>query len=317
MPSVQVSRGRLTSLWVLVRTIEKLGGQCEVSELLSVGQRSGMRAGGLPLRDGLALAREGRFVRETAGVVAIGSLGKHALSLCPDDEPNPEVLRLFLSVLLLASPPPWVAWWQGAPDDLAHVIPNEERLALKAAGLFPAPGAADPAGWAWWQALNRVPLPEQRALARKEIGDAGEQLTIEYERGRLIGQGYTELADRVAWLARESDAYGFDVLSYAGDDFPTLDAAEPIAVEVKSTSLPVIDAFSFYLTAHEWETAQGLGARYVLHLWVAVQPGTPLRSATPAPLVRSTADLREHLPGPPACGGRCRWESAQVTIPLA
>jgi hypothetical protein len=317
MPTVRFTRGRLTATWLVLRTLEKIGGQAEASEVMSYARRSSLRGGGLPLQDGARLAREGGFVVERAGIYALQPLGQRALELGSEDEPSHQVLRLFVTVLLLRDPPTWVAWWQGAPHDLDAVIPEGERIVLREAGLLPVPPATDPAGWGWWQALGRVPLPEHTAIERKQIGDAGESLSVRYERWRLTEQGYVDLASRVAWLAQESDAYGFDVLSFAGDDHPPLAPDTPMAIEVKSTALPGGPFFRCFLTAHEWETALGLAERHVLHFWQGVDAGPPPSSRNERPIVMPASLLTDHLPGASACGDACGWQSARVEIPVA
>lgn len=312
MPSVRVTRGRLTAAWLVLRTLEKLGGQAEASEVMSYARRSSLRGGGLPLPDGVRLALEGGFVLERAGTFALLPLGQRALGLGTEDEPAAPALRLLVTVLLLRDPPTWVAWWQGAPHDLEAVIPEGERLILRDAGLLPQPPPTDPAGWGWWQALGRVPLPEHAAIERKQIGDAGESLTVDHERERLTEQGYVELASQVAWLAQESDAYGFDVLSFAGDDHQSLEPRTPIAIEVKSTTLPIGPYFRCFLTAHEWDTARGLGDRYVMHLWQAVDPGPPPSSRSRSPIVMPAAALTDHIPSASACDDPCSWQSARI-----
>ena len=316
MPSVRVTRGRLTATWHVLRTLEKLGGQAEASDVISFARRSSLRGGGLPLQDGVRLAREGNFLLDRAGTFALQPLGVRALGLGQEDEPSQDVLRLFVTVLLLRDPPTWVAWWQGAPADIETVIPEGERVVLEDAGLLPPPSPGDPAGWGWWQALGRVPLPEQTAIERKEIGNAGEALTVEYERWRLTEQGHVDLASQVAWVAQESDAYGFDVLSFAGDDHGDLSPNSAIAIEVKSTTLPAGPVFRCFLTAHEWETAIGLGNRYVLHLWQSVDPGPPPASRNDRPLILPASVLTDHLPGGSNCGDRCAWQSARLELPL-
>lgn len=317
MPSVRVTRGRLTATWLVLRTLEKLGGQAEASEVMSYARRSSLRGGGLPLQDGARLAREGAFIVESAGTYAVQPLGQRALDLGAEDEPSSEVLRLFVTVLLLRDPPTWVAWWQGAPQDLEAVIPEGERVILRDAGLLPVPPVTDPAGWGWWQALGRVPLPEHAAIERKQIGDAGESLTVDYERWRLTEQGYVDLASQVAWLAQESDAYGFDVLSFAGNDHQGLAPDTPIAIEVKSTTLPAGPHFRCFLTAHEWETALGLGDYYIMHFWQAVDPGPPPRSRSKRPIVMTASSLADHLPGASACDDPCGWQSARIELRVA
>jgi hypothetical protein len=317
MPSVRLTPGRLTALWLVLQTLRDLGGRAEVSDLRAAARRSGLRAGGLPVPDGLQLAREGGFIVESAGVCVLETLGERALSLSGEEEPPPEVLRLFITVLFLRRPPAWVAWWQGSPGDIDVVVPRDEQRVMQDAGLLPVPPVEDPGGWAWWQALGRLPFPEQTAAARKEIGNAGEELSVAFERKRLQGQGYADLADGVVWIARESDAYGFDVLSYAGDDYPPLEPHDRLAIEVKSTALPVIEEFPLFFTAHEWEVLSGLGTRAVLHLWPNVDPGPPPRSSAAAPIICPTTSLTEHLPAAPACGEPCGWQSAQLRIRVA
>lgn len=317
MPTVRVTRGRLTATWLVLRTVEKIGGQAEASEVMSYARRSSLRGGGLPLQDGARLAREGGFIVERTGTYALQPLGQRALDLGVEDEPSSQVLRLFVTVLLLRDPPTWVAWWQGAPHDLDAVIPQGERIVLREAGLLPVPPPTDPAGWGWWQALGRVPLPEHTGIERKQIGDAGESLTVSYERWRLTEQGYVDLASQVAWLAQESDAYGFDVLSFAGDDHPALAPDTPIAIEVKSTTLPAGPYFRCFLTAHEWETALGLGERYVMHFWQAVDPGPPPSSRNVSPIVLPASSLTAHLPGASACEDSCGWQSARIELRVA
>lgn len=317
MPSVRLTSGRLTALWLVLQTLAELGGQADLSDLRATARRSALRAGGLPVTDGLNLAREGGFVFESTGTCVLEPLGERVLAMSDQEEPPTEVLRLFITVLFLRQPPTWVAWWQGSPADIDAVVPNDERRVLHAAGLLPQPPIEDPGGWAWWRALGRVPLPEHTAVERKQIGDAGEELSVKFERQRLRVQGYGELAEAVRWIARESDAYGFDVLSYAGDDYAQLEPNDRIAIEVKSTVLPIIEYFPLFFTAHEWEVLSALGPRAVLHLWPAVNAGPPPRSRAEKPIVCAPGTLAEHLPASPACGEVCCWQSAKLRVKVA
>jgi hypothetical protein len=151
---------------------------------------------------------------------------------------------------------------------------------------------------------------------QKEVGNAGEALSVDYERSRLREQGYVDLAAQVSWVAQESDAYGFDVLSFAGDDLQ-LPPEAPVAIEVKSTTLPRARVFRCFLTGHEWETAVGLGLHYRVHLWHAVRTGPPPTSSEREPVVLPSGALADHLPGAPACGEACAWQSARLELPLA
>lgn len=313
MPSARLTAGRLTALWLVLRSLDKLGGRAVSGDLIAYASRSSLRSGGLPVRDGLRLALEGGLVRQLQQL-ELSQLGRAALSLGTEDEPSSEVRRFFVSVLLLSDPPPWVAYWQGDPTVLDLVLPEGERRTLADSGLLlPGPVDEDLASWAFWQALGRVPLVSETLAQRKIIGDAGEELSLAFERQRLRDEGFPMLALRVQWLSRESDAYGFDILSFAGRG--ATDPNERLAIEVKSSSLPRGALLHFFLSAHEWETAAQLGNRYLVHVWTRVDPGPPPIAREGGPLIVKAAHLAEHLPGATACPERCEWQSAEIYLP--
>ena len=315
MTSVRLSPGRLTSLWVVLRSLQVLGGSADRLELLRYASRTSLRAGGLPIPDGLTLALEGDFVRSDGDHLSFAPLGSHAVALEDADEPSLNVRRLFMSVLLLHDPPPWVAYWQGDPSSLDLVVPESERELLREADLYPSSGSEDLESWSWWQALRVVPLPEDTSELRKLIGDAGEELTFNYERDRLRASGHDHLADRARWVARESPAYGYDVLSFHGPERPS-EPERSLAIEVKSVSRPVLATLEFFLTAHEWSTAQHLGADHIIHFWDGVDPGPPARSSRRTPLLIPAANLGPHVPAAPSCGRECAWFSTRLALPL-
>lgn len=315
MTSVRLSPGRLTSLWVVLRSLQALGGSADRLELLRYASRTSLRAGGLPIPDGLALALEGDFVRGSRDHLSFAPLGSHAIALEDADEPSLDVRRLFMSVLLLRDPPPWVAYWQGDPSALDLVVPESERELLREADLYPSTASEDIESWSWWQALRVVPLPEDTSELRKLIGDAGEELSFNYERARLNASGHVHLANRVRWVARESPAYGFDVLSFHGAARPS-EPERPLAVEVKSVSGPVLATLEFFLTSHEWSMAQHLGSDAVIHFWDGVDPGPPAQSSRRTPLLIPTRNLGPHIPAAPACAGDCAWFSMRLALPL-
>lgn len=311
-----ISPGRLTALWVVLRSIVKLGEIVSVEELLAFSRRSGLRSGGLPIADGFALAVHGGFL--TAGDPArLTGLGREALELGSDEEPTQHALRLFASVLVLRHPPPWVAYWQGDPDSAELVVPESTREVLRAVELLRPATVEDLEAWAWWDALSSVPLPEQTAGLRKAIGDAAEELSLGYERNRLRAEGFPYLADRVRWVARESPAYGFDILSFNGRAYGITPPDAALAVEVKGMGLAARDAFRFHVSQHEWRTAQALGARYIFHFWDGVHPGVDCRARLPQPIIVRAEALAKHLPTAPPCGETCSWESSFVSLVVA
>lgn len=316
MPSVPLGAGRITACWFALRSLRNLGGEATRGDLITHASRSSLRSGGLPVRDGVTLAVEGGFATLGHDRLTLSQVGDAALRLGKDDEPTAEARRFLVTRLLLADPPSWVAYWQGDAASLDLVLPAGERKTLSDAGLLPPPDdMTDLGGWAFWRALGRVPLMSETAVHRKRLGDAGEQLSVEFERERLRTEGHPTLADGVEWLARESDAYGFDILSFRGGTGYGTD--ERIAIEVKSTSLPHAAEFHFYLSSHEWETAQRLGSRYRVHAWTAVGPGPPPTAHEPGPLLIEMTSIGSHLPSSPGCNERCRWQTAEIYLPVS
>lgn len=314
-PGLRVSPGRLTAVWVILRSVEKLGDSVPAEQLLSFARRSGLRCGGLPTGDGFELAVDGGFLAQN-DVVRLTDLGREALSRGAEEEPTQEVLRLFLSVYLLRQPPTWVAYWQGDPASLEIVLPDSARDLLRQADLRWPPLSEDLGAWAWWDALSVVPVLEEIASHRKSIGDAAEQLSFQYERSRLREEGFPQLAELVRWVARESPAYGFDILSFCGPSLDPDTPTRPLGVEVKGMSLAARAEFRFYLTFHEWQTALRLGSTYIFHFWDRVHPGGLPPASRGRPLLCRAPVVAGHLPSPPACEAACQWQSALVVLPL-
>jgi hypothetical protein len=306
--------GRFTALWVVLRSVAKLGGTAGREEVLAFARRDGLRSGGLPVKDGYQLAILGGFLRDDA-TVSVTELGSEALGRSVEEEPPDDVLRLFASVLLLRHPPAWVAYWQGDPSSLDLVLPEPAREILQEARLLNA-GLGDLEAWALWDALREVPPFEVLAEQRKAIGDTAEELSFEYEKQRLAREGYPGLAMRVRWVAKESAAYGFDILSFCGSSRSPGFPERRFAIEVKGQTVTSQKQFTFFLTSHEWRTALALGDQYAFHLWDGIRPGNVRGHGRPAPFLVLPPLLREHIPSAPECGVLCEWKSAMIALRL-
>ena len=72
----------------------------------------------------------------------------------------------------------------------------------------------------------------EKAKADMEIGQLGEMLALQFERERLIREGFNDLANKVRHVAIISDAYGYDIESYQLIGLKM----EKIFIEVKTTT---------------------------------------------------------------------------------
>ncbi len=72
----------------------------------------------------------------------------------------------------------------------------------------------------------------EKAKADMEIGQLGEMLALQFEKERLINEGYNDLAEKVSRVSVISDAYGYDIVSYQMIGL----RMEEIYIEVKTTT---------------------------------------------------------------------------------
>ena len=105
------------------------------------------------------------------------------------------------------------------------------------------------------------PNYEKEAKKCKKLGDRGEKIVMKAEMDRVMKE--LQLSDKLAakkviWKSRESDSYGFDILSVNPDGSPRY-------IEVKATQNKVGD-MNFYYTLNELETAKQYGKQYYIYI---------------------------------------------------
>lgn len=89
--------------------------------------------------------------------------------------------------------------------------------------------------------------PAEADARNRELGRAGEELVLNFERHVLRRSGRDDLADRVRWTSREdSDGAGYDISSFTPDGRPRL-------VEVKTTN--GWERSAFHITRNELAVA--------------------------------------------------------------
>jgi len=95
---------------------------------------------------------------------------------------------------------------------------------------------------------------EKEAKKYKMVGDRGEYVVIQAEISRLVKElsiSENKAKKLIKWVSRESDTYGYDILSVNKD-------MSPRYIEVKATQGKPGDA-DFYYTQNELETAKKQG----------------------------------------------------------
>ena len=100
----------------------------------------------------------------------------------------------------------------------------------------------------------------KKAKRDAKIGLLGEELVIKYEQDKLIELGLEEYVDRIKWVSKESDAEGYDILSY---DRNERGEVIELNIEVKST-ISKVDT-EFFVSRNELNRSKELKNRYCVY----------------------------------------------------
>lgn len=118
--------------------------------------------------------------------------------------------------------------------------------------------------------INRRVDFEEIAEIRNEIGKHSEDFAIEWEKNRLIGLGYPELAKKIK-DRRQSPSYGYDYLSFSAP-------GRERYIEVKSVGKDRKGGgFRFFLSDNEFSVSQSANAKddYYFYLVLFDKNGKP------------------------------------------
>lgn len=137
------------------------------------------------------------------------------------------------------------AVWQQPVMANAVAGPLREQLPPNGIGQLPLRGKQF--------AYNSNPDYDNENKKRKETGDAGEALVIQWEKTQLINLGRPDLADAVR---KVMDWEGYDILSFHSE-------GEPRYIEVKTTT--GTEGRPFYWTTNEKQTMLNNPASYCLY----------------------------------------------------
>jgi len=96
----------------------------------------------------------------------------------------------------------------------------------------------------------------KKAKRDAAIGHLAEELVINYEKQYLIDNGFPLLAEKVKWVAKVADGFGYDVLSYNFDGSTKY-------IEVKATSLSKTNPFD--ISANEVKTSMEYKDKYWIY----------------------------------------------------
>ena len=100
----------------------------------------------------------------------------------------------------------------------------------------------------------------KKTIRDLKVGLHGEALVVEYEKEKLVSFGREDLAEKVRWVSKESDQYGYDIESF---DIDSNGIEYSIKIEVKTTTSQ-IDT-EFYISKKEVEASLKYKNKYCLY----------------------------------------------------
>ncbi len=100
----------------------------------------------------------------------------------------------------------------------------------------------------------------QKARESARTGLVGEELVLQWEKERLIKEGYDNLVEQIKWISKQTDTYGYDIESF---DIKPNGELKKKFIEVKTT-VSKYDT-DFFVSANEVEKSKKLGSDYWLY----------------------------------------------------
>ncbi len=110
----------------------------------------------------------------------------------------------------------------------------------------------------------------KKAARDAETGLLGEELVMKYEKDRLAELGLEDYAEKVKWVSKESDSYGYDILSYT---IAKNGKVKKLYIEVKTTTSRVDT--EFYVSRNEVSKSVEFSDNYAIYRLYAVKSATP------------------------------------------
>lgn len=106
--------------------------------------------------------------------------------------------------------------------------------------------------------LNKIDYIK-KATRDLKVGLRGEALVISFEKKRLSLLGRDDLEEKVRWVSRESDGYGYDIESFEID---SNGKEYPIKIEVKTTTSKI--DIDFFVSKNELEASKKFKKNYCI-----------------------------------------------------
>lgn len=307
---VTYSPGKLVTLWRMIFLLHEYQEDVHARSLAGILKDTGMFGGTIPIQQSIEIAQICGFLDIKTGQFQLSEFAKNnVLPLCHEKEPNVAVLRVMLSSILSVNKFHWLLFFNEDIEIYKISLPNEWIDLFEGANLL---NLDDPEVILWWQDLLGA-FQDFDDKKKKEIGDVGEKLTIEFEKKRLVADGVDNPQFIVKWISRFRNSFGYDVLSIRGGLLKNrLDVKDPVHIEVKSSVISDEKNFIFKISRNEWKTALVLLDSYYFHCWVGINLES--ESAEKGPFILTAKSLIKLMPTDNS--ELCEWTESRLTLDL-
>jgi uncharacterized protein DUF3883 len=303
--------GKIIIVWQTVYFASRHEG-LSMPDLSSMILEGGILGGSVPLADAIRLGKYCGFIQVQDGKILLTPAGQdELLPLCNSKDPNLAVVRFVLKTIIRSSLRNfhWLLSFDKDVEVFKLAIPADWIDLLDQAELL---DFFQPEVEAWWDAIWQTVLSFDEST-KKEIGDVGEKLTVDYEMERLSSDGIPQPQHHVKWVSRFSDAYGYDVLSINVErEKSKAKNPSPSQIEVKSTVARSTEKFVFKLSRNEWTTAVAHLSSYFFYCWLGINLTT--LTASDGPYVVPAKRFLKIVPVDQDQAGE--WSECKITIDL-
>jgi hypothetical protein len=310
MADLLVTSSNILAAWRLI-SVCALYPTIRIDEAIEIVRDSGMVGGALPAHEGFTLAKQCKLVELDAeqGLRLTEYSNVHLVGFCMTEEPNTHIIRCILHKYLSAKSVDWLLFFDEDPEVFKAAIPTDWIQLLEYGQLF---NYEEDLVREWWSNIFRR-FQTYKEGKKLELGKVAEKLTLDFERKRLMSDGYPSDHTSVKWASQMSDKFGYDILSIRGRGFKfSYDEKDKIQIEVKSSVLDNTLAFRFFITKNEWTKAKDNIESYFFYCWASAKIET--QSAI-GPFVISAKDIESHIPmdiGSPVC----EWSECRLVVDL-
>lgn len=291
-----VTYGHIVAAWQIIILISRYEDDAiSARDAIRIVSRSGKLGGTIPAKQGLRICLDYGFAKVENKSLYLSEISiKEIVSTCSENDPNIYTLRALLFQMISYHDFHWLIGYDSDPDifrEYLLAIDPEWEYLLDNAKLF---DFTDNDTINWWSSVL-MKYEDYKEKKKKAIGDVGEKLTYIHELDRISHDGFTPSKSFVKWASQISDRFGYDIASIRGQFFKhNKIEKDKIQIEVKSSDSANIEAFRFFISKPEWNTALRNIDSYFFYCWSGVN--IEKENAQDGPFVIPALDLQELVP---------------------